>query len=41
MSLHIELREREGIVVLDLKGPLTLGHGDLERRDRLPARWEH
>lgn len=37
MSLHIEQREREGIIILDLKGPLTLGHGDLELRDRLPA----
>jgi anti-sigma B factor antagonist len=37
MSLHIEQRESEGIIVLDLKGPLTLGHGDLELRDRLPA----
>jgi anti-sigma B factor antagonist len=37
MSLHIEQREIEGIVILDLKGPLTLGHGDLELRDRLPA----
>ncbi len=37
MSLHIEERERDGIVILDLKGPLTLGHGDLELRDRLPA----
>jgi anti-sigma B factor antagonist len=37
MSLHIEQREIEGIIVLDLKGPLTLGHGDLELRDRLPA----
>jgi len=36
-SLHIEQREIEGIIVLDLKGPLTLGHGDLELRDRLPA----
>ena len=36
MSLHIKQREREGIV-LDLKGPLTLGYGDLELRDRLPA----
>jgi len=34
MSLHIEEREREGIIILDLKGPLTLGHGDLELRDR-------
>ena len=37
MSLHIEQRESEGVVILDLKGPLTLGHGDLELRDRLPA----
>jgi anti-sigma B factor antagonist len=37
MSLHIEERESEGIMILDLKGPLTLGHGDLELRDRLPA----
>ena len=37
MSLHIEQRESEGIIILDLKGPLTLGHGDLELRDRLPA----
>jgi anti-sigma B factor antagonist len=38
MSLHIEQRENsEGIVILDLKGPLTLGHGDLELRDRLRA----
>ena len=37
MSLHIEERESEGVVILDLKGPLTFGHGDLELRDRLPA----
>src|SRR6185437_10839492 len=37
MTLHIEERESEGIVILDLKGPLTLGHRDLELRDRLPA----
>jgi anti-sigma B factor antagonist len=37
MSVHIEQREVEGIVILDLKGPLTLGHGDLELRDRLPS----
>ncbi len=37
MALEIEQREREGIVILDLKGPLTLGHGDLELRDRLPS----
>lgn len=37
MSLQIEQREREGTVILDLKGPLTLGHGDLELLDRLPS----
>jgi anti-sigma B factor antagonist len=37
VSLHIEQRESEGIVILDLKGPLTLGHADLELRDRLHA----
>ena len=37
MSLHIEQRESEGVIILDLKGPLTLGHGDLELRDQLPA----
>jgi anti-sigma B factor antagonist len=37
MSLHIEQRESEGIIILDLKGSLTLGQGDLELRDRLPA----
>jgi anti-sigma B factor antagonist len=37
MNLNIEERESEGVVILDLKGPLTLGHGDLELRDRLPA----
>ena len=37
MSLHIEQRDSEGIVILDLKGPLTLGHADLELRDRLHA----
>jgi len=36
MSLHIDQREREGIIILDLNGPLTLGHGDLALRDRLP-----
>lgn len=35
MSLHIAQRESEGIVILDLKGPLTLGHEDSELRDRL------
>ncbi|MGO4879685.1 MAG: STAS domain-containing protein [Bryobacteraceae bacterium] len=37
MSLHIEQRESEGIVILDLKGPLTSGQGDLELRERLSA----
>ncbi len=37
MSLHIEEREHEGLIILDLKGPLTVGHGDLELRDRLAA----
>jgi anti-sigma B factor antagonist len=37
MSLHIEERDNEGIIILDLKGRSTLGHGDLELRDRLPA----
>jgi len=36
-NLQIHQREREGIVILDLKGSLTLGDGDLELRDRLPA----
>ena len=37
MSLHIAQRESEGIVILDLKGPLTLGQEDSELRDRLAA----
>lgn len=37
MSLEIEQRESEGIVILDLKGPLTLGMGQGELRDRLAA----
>jgi anti-sigma B factor antagonist len=37
VSLHIEQRESESIVILDLKGPLTFGHGDLALRDRLHA----
>jgi anti-sigma B factor antagonist len=37
MSLQIEQRENEGIVILDMKGPLTLGQGDLELRDRLAS----
>jgi len=37
MSLHIAQRESEGIVILDLKGPLTLGHEDSELRDSLAA----
>ncbi|SPE35469.1 Anti-sigma factor antagonist [Candidatus Sulfopaludibacter sp. SbA6] len=37
MSLHIEQRDNEGIVILDLKGSLTLGQGELALRDRLAA----
>jgi hypothetical protein len=39
MSLHIEQREREGVVILDLKGPLTLGHGEIPsvRRQESPV----
>lgn len=37
MSLHIEQRESEGIVILDLKGSLTLGHEDSELRDTMRA----
>jgi len=37
VSSHIEQRDNEGIVILDVKGPLTLGHGDLQLRDRLCA----
>jgi anti-sigma B factor antagonist len=35
--LRIEQREIENIVILDLKGPLTLGQGDLELREKLIA----
>jgi anti-sigma B factor antagonist len=35
MILQIEAREKEGIVILDLKGFLTLGDGDLALRERL------
>jgi len=35
MSLEIEQREIEGIVILDLKGPLTSGAPDLELRGKL------
>jgi anti-sigma B factor antagonist len=37
MNLHIEQRESEGIVILDLKGPLDLGQGDLALRNRLAS----
>ncbi len=37
MSFHIERRDNEGIVILDLNGPLTLGHGESELRDALAA----
>jgi len=36
MSLHIEQRDNEGIVILDLKGQLTSGH-DFELHDKLAA----
>lgn len=35
MNLHIEQREKEGIVILDLKGRLVLGSPDQELRERL------
>jgi anti-sigma B factor antagonist len=37
MSLQIEGREKEGIVILDLKGSLTMGDGDLALRERAAA----
>jgi anti-sigma B factor antagonist len=37
VSLHIRQRESEGIVILDLKGQLTIGPGDTQLRDRLLA----
>ncbi len=37
MSLNIAQHESEGIVILDLKGPLTLGKEDSELRDSLAA----
>ena len=40
MSFHIEERVREGIVILDLKGPLILGEADLELRDKVAALYE-
>jgi anti-anti-sigma factor len=35
MSLDIGQREAEGIIILDLNGPLTLGQGDGLFRDRV------
>jgi anti-anti-sigma factor len=35
MTLEIIHRECEGIEILDLKGPLTLGQGDLDFRNEL------
>ncbi len=35
MSLEIAQREQEGIVIIDLKGPLTLDEGDLDFRTEL------
>jgi anti-sigma B factor antagonist len=37
MSLIIEQRESEGVVVLDLKGPLTADDPDLQLRAKLQA----
>jgi len=37
MSLQIEEREKEGIVILDLRGSLTLGDSDLALRQKLAA----
>jgi anti-sigma B factor antagonist len=37
LNLHIEQRESDGIVILDLKGHLTFGPGDLELHDKLVA----
>src|SRR5580698_9362064 len=37
MSLHIEQREREGIVILDLTGAFTIGRADLDLRDKVAA----
>ena len=35
MDLHIEQRENEGIIILDLKGRLVLGPADIALRQRL------
>ncbi len=37
MSLSIEQHELEGIVVLDLKGQLTIGEDDIKLRDTLTS----
>jgi anti-sigma B factor antagonist len=37
MSLQIDEREIEGITILDLRGSLTFGEGDLALRDKLRA----
>ena len=37
MSLQIEEREKEGAIILDLKGSLTQSDGDLALRERLAA----
>jgi len=37
MSLEITQREIEGIIILDLNGPLTLGNGEGLLRDRIAA----
>jgi anti-sigma B factor antagonist len=35
LSLHFEQRESESVVILDLRGQLDFGQGDLELRERL------
>ena len=37
MSLEVEQRKTEGIIIFDLNDPLTMGHGDGELRDRIAA----
>jgi anti-sigma B factor antagonist len=37
LNLHIEQRENDGIVILDLKGHLTIGNADAALRDKLVA----
>ena len=37
MSLRIEQRETEGVIILDLHGSLAIGEGEVELRDKLAA----